>query len=440
MRNYDAIVIGAGPAGMMVAIRAAEGAKKILLIERNSNLGVKLITTGGGRCNLTNTCDSKDFLNNFSSSRDFLRNSFAQFFNTDLLSFFEKSGIVFKTEENGCVFPVSDKAGDILNILKQKLQKNNVEIIYNERVKDIIAKDGKIKGIVTFSNKHFLASRIVIATGGISYPQTGSTGDGYKLAKKLGHTIVALKPALVPIAIKEKFVQDWQGISLKKVRVTVLSNSKKIAERLGDVIFTHFGVSGPIILDVSAATYDALESHNVGRRPDPSLFPTERRESLATGLELKNSVELIINFTPKLTQKELDALVLRELKINSAKTIKNMFKDVLPRKMMERFLEYCNLSPDISAHQMTIGERKMLIKGLSGLRLTVEAVLPIKDGIVTRGGVSTKEINPKTMESKLIKGLFFAGEIIDVDATTGGYNLQAAFSTGWVCGNNLNMV
>ncbi|MFA5008524.1 MAG: NAD(P)/FAD-dependent oxidoreductase [Candidatus Omnitrophota bacterium] len=411
VERCDVIVIGAGPAGIMAAIRAAENKKKVLLIERNSALGVKLLTTGGGRCNITNTCDSKDFLNRFSSSRDFLRNSFAQFFNTELLSFFEKSGVAFKAEENGCVFPASNKAETILNVLRQKLQENNVKILLDERVKDVIVKDKIIEGVITFFNNHFLAKSIVIATGGFSYPQTGSTGDGYELARKLGHTVVALKPALVPIIINEKFVKDWQGISLRKVRIAILGNGKIIAERLGDVVFTHFGISGPVILDVSAAVYDAQL--------------------------LKAKVELSINFLPELSSKELDTFVLHEFKMHAAKTIKNMFKDVLPRKMMERFLKHCNLSPDITAHQMTLEERKRLVNGLSDLRLTVGGVMPVKDGIVTRGGISTKEINPKTMESKLIKGLFFAGEIIDVDAATGGYNLQAAFSTGWVCGSNV---
>lgn len=411
IQNYDAIVIGAGPAGIMAAIQASKRHKKILLIERNSTLGVKLLITGGGRCNLTNVCDIKDFLNSFYSSHDFLRNSFAQFFNTELLSFFEESGIAFKTEEDGCVFPVSDKAMEILNVLKNKLQKNNVKIIYGERVREIVVKDKRIAGVLTFSDKQFLAPCVAVATGGFSYPETGSSGDGFALAKALRHTIVALKPALVPIIIKDKFIKDWQGISLKSVRVIVLSNNKKIAERTGPIVFTHFGLSGPIILDMSSGVYDALE--------------------------LKNTVELSINFIHELDQKELDVFVLSELKKHSAKTIKNILKDILPKSMVDLFLKHCNLNSDIGAYQMTLEQRKKLIAGLSGFRVAVKGLMPIKDGIVTRGGVSTKEINPKTMESKLIKGLFFCGEVIDVDATTGGYNLQAAFSTGWVCGNNI---
>jgi hypothetical protein len=411
MQSYDVIVIGAGPAGMMAAIQAAQKHKKILLIERNNALGVKLLITGGGRCNLTNTCENKEFLGNFYSSRDFLRNSFAQFFNTELLSFFEESGIVFKTEEDGCVFPVSDKATDILNVLRNKLQKNNVAIVYGERVREIITKNKIVSGVLTFSGKEFLAPHVVIACGGISYPETGSSGDGYNLAKALGHTIIELKPALVPIIIKDKFIKDWQGISLPNVRVTALSNNKKIAERAGPVVFTHFGISGPVILDMSSAVYDALE--------------------------LKDNVELSINFMPELDRKELDAFILRELKKHCAKTTKNILKEILPKSMVDLFLEHCVLDPDIVAHQMTFEERKKLVVGLSGFRLAVKGVVPAKDGIVTRGGISTKEINPKTMESRLIKGLFFAGEVIDVDATTGGYNLQAAFSTGWVAGDNI---
>ncbi|MFA5271793.1 MAG: NAD(P)/FAD-dependent oxidoreductase [Candidatus Omnitrophota bacterium] len=411
LQSYDAIVIGAGPAGMMAAICAAERHKKILLIERNNTPGAKLLITGGGRCNLTNTRESREFLNSFYSSRDFLRNSFARFFNNELLSFFQASGIVFKTEEEGCVFPVSDKAVDILNALKSKLQKNNVEIIYGERVRKIILKDKCVAGVLTYSDKYFSASCVVVATGGVSYPETGSSGDGYSLAKVLGHTIVQLKPALVPVIIKDKFIKDWQGISFKNVRVTAISNAKKIAERIGPIVFTHFGISGPIILDMSSAIYDALEN--------------------------KNTVELSINFMPDLDQKGLDALVLRELKNHSAKTLKNILKSILPKSMVDLFLERCALNSGISAHQVTLEQRKKLIVGLSGFRLAVKGLMPIKNGIVTRGGVDTKEINPKTLESKLIKGLFFAGEVIDVDATTGGYNLQAAFSTGWVAGNNI---
>ncbi|MBL7131845.1 MAG: NAD(P)/FAD-dependent oxidoreductase [Candidatus Omnitrophica bacterium] len=411
MERFDAIIIGAGPAGMMAAIRAAERNKNILLIERNSAPGKKLLISGKGRCNLTNSCDIADFLGKFSQSRDFLRNAFAKFFNTDLMSFFEDAHLKLKTERGGRVFPKSDKSNDVLNALKSKLRNKNIKILLDERVREVIVKDKKVEGVLTHSRKHFLTKSIAITTGGLSYPATGSTGDGYNIAKELGHKIMPLKPALTPIIIKEKFIRDWQGISLKNVSLSLYSSGKKIDERFGEMVFTHFGLSGPVVLDLSAAVYDALK--------------------------LKNSVEVYINFKPALDHKILNARLLREFKANSRKSIKNIFKNLLPQGIIIRFLEYCNVDADKSANQITTEERKKLINGSFELRLTVEGVMPIKDSIVTRGGVNTKEINPKTMESKLIKGLFFAGEVIDIDAKTGGYNMQAAFSTGCVCGDSI---
>ena len=418
MEQFDAIIIGAGPAGMMAAIRAAERNRKILLIERNDTPGRKLLISGKGRCNLTNRPDSqtdtgeiKDFLDKFSESRDFLRNAFARFFNADLMSFFEDTGLALKTERGNRVFPVSDKSGDVLNVLKSKLQNTNIKFSSGERVKEIIITDKEIKGVLTYSGKRFLAPHIAIATGGLSYPETGSTGDGYMLAEKLGHKIVPLKPALSPIIIKDDFIKDWQGIALKNVRLALVVNGKVTDERFGEMLFTHFGLSGPIVLDISADVYDAL-------------IP-------------KNKVELSINFKPALAYKILDARLLREFKENSGKSIKNILRHLLLQGIIIRFLEYCGVDGDKNASQITSEERKKLIEGLFDLRLTVEGVMPIKDSIVTRGGVNTKEINPKTMESRLVKGLFFAGEVIDIDAKTGGYNMQAAFSTGWVCGENI---
>jgi hypothetical protein len=443
-QHYDAIIIGAGPAGMMSAIRAAERDRKVLLVERNESPGRKLLISGKGRCNLTNSGlsasrlagqadDLKAFLAEFSDSRDFLRNSFAQFFNADLMAFFEDAGLKLKTERGGRVFPQSDSSADVLNTLKSKLNNKNVKILYGERVTsafgetspvrhkgetslqraggEILTADKHITGIRTFSGKEFLAPHIAITTGGMSYPQTGSTGDGYKLAESLGHRIIALKPALCAVRIKEQFIKDWQGIGLKNVRLTLLSNNKPVAEQFGEMLFTHFGISGPIVLDLSAAIYDALE--------------------------LKHKVSVAINFKPALDNKILDARLLREFKANSGKSMKNVFKSLMPQGLIARFLEYCRVDGDKDANQITAQERQRLIDGLFGLRLTVESVLPISEAIVTRGGVATKDINPKTMESRIAPGLFFAGEVIDIDAKTGGYNMQAAFSTGWVCGDNI---
>ncbi|MGB2706224.1 MAG: NAD(P)/FAD-dependent oxidoreductase [Candidatus Omnitrophota bacterium] len=411
MEKFDAIIIGAGPAGMMAAIRTAERKRKVLLIERNDSPGKKLLISGKGRCNLTNSCDIGDFLVEFSQSRDFLRNAFARFFNTDLMSFFERSRLKLKTERGGRVFPRSDRSGDVLNILKAKLKNRNIKVLLSERARDIIISGKKIEGVLTYSGKRFLAAHIAVTTGGISYPATGSTGDGYRIAEKLGHKIIPLKPALSPILVKETFIKDWQGISLRNVRLTLLAGGKKIDERFGEMLFTHFGLSGPAVLDISAPLYDALK--------------------------LKNNVEISINFKPALDHKKLNARLLREFKANPGKSVKNIFKNLLPRGIIKRFLEYCGIDENKKPSQITTEERKRTITGLFNLRLTIRGVMPAKDGIVTRGGVNTKEINPKTMESKIVKGLFFAGEVIDVDAGTGGYNMQAAFSTGWVCGDNI---
>ncbi len=414
MERFDAIIIGAGPAGMMAAIRAAERNRKVLLVERHNTPGKKLLMSGNGRCNLTNSCDIGNFIEKFSESRDFLRSAFARFFNIDLMSFFEDAGLKLKTEQDNRVFPESDRASDILNVLKSKLKNKNIKVLSGERVREIIIKDKKIKGVLTFSPKHFSAPHIAIATGGLSYPETGSTGDGYRIAEKLGHTIVPLKPALSPILIKGKFIREWQGLSLRNVRLTLLAGDKRIDKRCGDMIFTHFGLSGPSVLDISASVYDALQ--------------------------FTDKVAISINFMPDLDHQRLDARLLVEFKANPGKTVKNIFNKILPRGVIEKFLEYCHINENKTANQITSGERKRLIEGLSDLRLDVDGVMPIKDGMVTRGGVNTKEINPKTMESKLIKGLFFAGEVIDIDARTGGYNMQAAFSTGWVCGDNIGTV
>ncbi|MFC1576810.1 NAD(P)/FAD-dependent oxidoreductase [Candidatus Omnitrophota bacterium] len=411
MERFDAVIIGAGPAGMMASIRAAERGRKVLLLERNGTPGRKLLISGKGRCNLTNSCDIEDFLGKFSPPRDFLRNAFAKYFSSDLVSFFEDAGVKLKTERGGRVFPRSDKAKDILDALRAKLKNGNIKLLSGERAREIVMKDKKIESILTDSGKRFLTARAVIATGGASYPETGSTGDGYRIAERLGHKTAPIKPALCGIFIKESFVKDWQGISLKNVRLTLFAGGKRTDEIFGEMIFTHFGISGPVVLDMSASVYDALE--------------------------LKKDVTLSINLKPALGHKILDARLLREFKAGSARSIKNIFKELLPQGMISRFLEYCGMDENKRANQITAAERKRIIGALFDLRLTAKGVMPVKNGIVTRGGVNTKEINPKTMGSRLVDGLFFAGEVIDIDAKTGGYNMQAAFSTGWVCGDNI---
>jgi len=409
--RFDVVIVGAGPAGMMTAITAAERNKRVLLLERTNALGKKLRISGKGRCNLTNSCDVAEFLKKFSGSRNFLRNAFAKFFNDELRSFFENSHLKLKTERGGRVFPQSDKSADVLNVLKTKLKNRNMSIVFKERGKKVLVRNAVIEGVLTATNKSFKAQKVVIATGGVSYPLTGSSGDGYKMADALGHEVMPLRPALVGVRIKEKWINDWQGIALKHVGLTVWAGAKKIDDRFGEMLFTHFGISGPIVLDMSAGVDDALK--------------------------LEKAVTVGINLKPALDQKKLDARLLREFGAAPKRNVKSIFKSLLPQNMIDAFLQYCSLDGERKASQVTAKERKSLIKGLFDLRLTVAGVMPIKDAIVTRGGVNTKEINPQTMESKFIPGLYFVGEVIDVDAKTGGYNMQAAFSTGWVCGNGL---
>ncbi len=411
MKEFDVIIVGAGPSGMMAAIVAAENKRKVLLIERNNSLGKKLLLSGKGRCNLTNSCNITEFLNKFSASRNFLRNAFAKFFNIDLISFFENSKLKTKVERGGRVFPESDKAADVLDVLKTRLKNENIKVILNERVQKILVENEVVKGVLTHSNKSFKAGKVVVATGGLSYPLTGSSGDGYKIAEGFGHKIMPLSPALVPVRIKEKFIRDWQGIALKNVRLTLFVETKKMDDRFGEMLFTHYGISGPIVLDISSVIYDALKK--------------------------SKDVTVGINFKPALDNKTLNARLLREFSGKHKKSIKSVFKNLLPLNMIEGFFKYCGLDSKKTASQVTVQERKRMIEGLFDLRLTVEGVMPIRDGIVTVGGINTKEINPKTMESKLVSGLYFVGEVIDIDAKTGGYNMQAAFSTGWVCGDNL---
>ena len=298
-RGFDVIVIGAGPAGMMAAIRAGERARKTLLLEQTDSPGKKLLISGKGRCNLTNSCDVKEFLDKFSASRDFLRNAFARFFNTDLISFFESAGLTLKTERGGRVFPTSDRANDVLTVLQSRLKDTGAAMLSGERVSEILVKDNEVAGVLTGSGKRFSADRVVIATGGLSYPETGSTGDGYGFAQQLGHKVVPPKPALSAVVIKETFIRDWQGISLRNVLLTLWSGDKRIEERFGEMLFTHFGVSGPAVLDISAAVYDALEMHH--------------------------GATLSINLKPALDQKTLDARLLREFQTGSGKAVKTIF-------------------------------------------------------------------------------------------------------------------
>lgn len=434
--KYDAIIIGAGPAGMMAAITAAQRGRKILLLEKMPQAGVKLLISGKGRCNLTNAGGIDKFLKKFSASGIFLRNAFARFFNDDLCAFFQEAGCKLKTERGERVFPASDSSRDILNVLTKRLKENRVEIKYDKEVKDVVldsatswprsnnknhyssseperseGESRSIKSVIISDGNRYSAPKIVLATGGLSYPATGSTGFGLRIAQKLGHTVVAPKPGLVPVVTMSDMPGKLAGLSLENIKCSVIVDGKLIDERLGDMLFTHFGLSGPVILDLSADIYDLVES----------------------GKE----VFVSINLKPGLDEKRLNARLQREFMAHPSKSLKNIFIELLPQRLISEFLKYCRIEETKRANQITKEERAELVRRLFDFRFQISGTKPIKDAIITRGGVSTKQINPKTMESKLVKGLYFAGELIDVDAKTGGYNLQAAFSTGYVCGENL---
>lgn len=402
------IVVGAGPAGMMAAIRAAENGANVTLLEKMKKPGRKMMITGKGRCNITNAADVPEIIRNIHGNGAFLNSSMRTFDNQDVMEFFRQQGVPVKVERGNRVFPVSDKAQDAVDAMVQRLHELGVKIELEMPVADILTQDGRVAGVRTKSGAHYKADAVILAVGGASYPGTGSTGDGYEMAKKLGHTIVPLRPSLVPLETEEEWVKDLQGLSLRNVRVTLLANNEKVQEMFGEMMFTHFGVTGPIILSLSR----------------------KAAECLAAG----KYVELEINLKPALTPEKLDARIQRDFDKYIRKSLKNGLVDLLPHKMIEPLLDYAFLDPDRPVNQVTSAERHRLVEVLQHLILIVTKTRPFSEAIVTAGGVSVREINPKTMESKLVPGLYFAGEVTDVDAYTGGYNLQAAFSMGNAAG------
>lgn len=402
------IVVGAGPAGMMAAIRAAENGANVTLLEKMKKPGRKMMITGKGRCNITNAADVPEIIRNIHGNGAFLNSSMRTFDNQDVMEFFRQQGVPVKVERGNRVFPVSDKAQDAVDAMVHRLHELGVKIELEMPVADILTQDGRVAGVRTKSGAHYKADAVILAVGGASYPGTGSTGDGYEMAKKLGHTIVPLRPSLVPLETEEEWVKDLQGLSLRNVRVTLLANNEKVQEIFGEMMFTHFGVTGPIILSLSR----------------------KAAECLAAG----KYVELEINLKPALTPEKLDARIQRDFDKYIRKSLKNGLVDLLPHKMIEPLLDYAFLDPDRPVNQVTAAERHRLVEVLQHLILIVTKTRPLSEAIVTAGGVSVREINPKTMESKLVPGLYFAGEVTDVDAYTGGYNLQAAFSMGNAAG------
>ncbi len=403
------VVVGAGPAGLMSAAIAAERGARVILVEKMAKVGRKLSITGKGRCNLTTSVDGSDLIKGFPGNGRFLHSAFHEFSNTDLIQFFHKRGLQTNVERGNRVFPVSDKAEDVVDLLNNNARKAGVEILLSATVTNIIIKDSKLAGINS-DRGEFAVDAIIIATGGMSYPGTGSTGDGYVWAKQLGHRVIHPRPGLVPLQVSEKWIKELQGLGLKNVRArTYTEKGKLINEDFGELIFTHFGLSGPIILSMS---------HDIGYH----LF--KQQQPVTIKLDLK----------PALQEEKLDERIQRDFNKYSRKMFKNALNDLLPQKMIPVIISLSGIEAEKECHQITRTERLALVRLLKNFTMTITGTRPIAEAIVTAGGVDVKEVNPKTMASKLVKGIYFAGEILDVDGYTGGYNLQAAFSTGYVAG------
>lgn len=410
MKNV--IVIGAGPAGMISAITSAKCGNNVTLIEKNSSCGKKLLITGKGRCNITNSTDLNGFLENTPTNPKFLYGALNCFSNMDIIELLKEQGVKTKVERGGRVFPNSDKSQDVLNALLKLLKELKVKIITNTEVKSIITKNGQVIGLKT-KDREFNANKIILATGGKSYPLTGSTGDGYKMAKDLGHTIIDIKPSLIPLTSNDETCKNLQGLSLKNVSIKLKNKEKIIYQDFGEMLFTHFGVSGPVIL--SASSY-LIKHKNID-------------------VLLKNGdINLCIDLKPALSEEKLDARIVRDFQELKNKEFKNSLDKLLPQKLIFVIIEKTKIKPCKKVNEITREERQKLIKILKNLEINITGVRKIEEAIITSGGVNVKEINPKTMESKIVKGLFFAGEIIDVDCLTGGFNLQVAWSTGYIAG------
>lgn len=407
MKTYDVAVIGAGAAGCMAAIKGGELGKKVALIERNSSIGRKILITGKGRCNITNTAPIDVFIKKFSTCGQFLRTALFAFSNDDLMEFFRSNGLELKVERQGRVFPVNDRSGSVVSVLEDCLKKNNVDIIYNVRVK-AIAREADHFRIISEDAGTIEAKKVVVSTGGASYKETGSSGDGFNIAMDMGHMLAPLKPALIPLTAKEKWVKDLQGLGLENVRISFHLGAKKIISDIGEVMFTHFGISGPLVLDLSG--------------------------DIVSALERQKEVKMAIDLKPGLDKEKLENKLVKELAVKGNIQIKNFMPGLLPKKMVPVFLSLSGVAPGKLTNQVTKNDRRSIINTLKEFGLTVTGSLPIEEAMVTAGGVSTKSINPRTMESRVVPGLYFAGEIIEGAAPSGGYNLQQAFSTGYLAG------
>ncbi len=402
------VIIGGGPAGIMAAISAASDQNEVTLVEKNEHFGRKLLLTGGGRCNLTNICGPEDLIHHFSKTGSFLRDAFKAFDNNDLISFFAGRGLKTKVEENGRVFPVTDKASSVLGLLEEELKKLKIKVLVNTSVKEIIVSQSAVKGVLCEDGTIVEADKVIVAAGGLSYKATGSTGDGIRLAGKLGHKIVPLKPGLAALTLESTLPERLEGVSLNDVKLIFKAGKKKVASEKGSIIFTKNGISGPVTLSSSSKVADWL---NEGKK-----------------------VSIEIDIMPVLDPKATEEMLIKKISESSIKGLKNILKEFAPMRFTDILLELSKIPQDKKANQLTSKERKDLIMLLKGLKLDVINTVSFEKAQITRGGVSVKEIDPKTMGSKKVKGLYFAGETMDIDGDCGGFNLQAAFSTGYLAG------
>lgn len=401
------VVIGGGAAGLMAAVIAGREGAKVTLLEKMNYVGKKMGITGKGRCNITNACDMSDFIKNTPGNGKFLYGAYERFTNEDLLQLLHDAGLETKVERGGRVFPASDSALDVRNTFMKLMKQYGVDVHLEEPVKKLLVDDGVVTGVVT-DKETYHADAVVIATGGKSYPATGSTGDGYMLAAQVGHTITDIRPSLVPIVTEESWVKDLMGLSLRNVELSVVAKNKVQAKMFGEMMFTHFGITGPIVLSLSHTVGKLMRKKNIG------------------------IIGLDINLKPALSPETLDKRLQKDFDLYSKKQLINGMKDLLPSRLIPLIIELAGIDPQKPINQISKEERQQIGYMLQHMPLTVKGLRPVEEAIVTAGGISLKEFNPKTMESKLVKGLYGAGEVLDIDAFTGGYNLQAAFSTGFV--------
>ena len=404
------IVVGGGAAGMMAAYAAAECGHKVLLIEKNEKLGKKLFITGKGRCNVTNACEQDKLFENIVSNPKFLYSAFYDFDNRQMMDLIEKAGCPLKVERGERVFPVSDHSSDIIAAMERLLQQKGVEVRLHTAVREVMAEDGKLMGVLLKDGRSMAADAVILATGGLSYPTTGSTGDGHRMAGELGHTPKECTPALVPMEIKEPWCGQLQGLSLKNVTLTMACGKKKVWQGFGEMLFTHFGISGPLVLSASSY-YNKCKD--------------------------KDDVTVTIDLKPALTAEQLDKRILREFEQNLNKQLKNVIGSLYPSKLTPVMIDLSGIGGEKKIHEITRQERDRLTTLTKGLQMHVSGLRDYTEAIITQGGVKVKEVNPSTMESKLVKGLYFAGELLDLDAVTGGFNLQIAWSTGHLAGSSI---